>query len=227
MAEGCASDARADPVAGRCVQRARAARGLRRHSADRQPVERRAASLQRAAERPGHAARCGPGRDDAADDPARRGRRHAAAGDLPRLPGDERRLRRHALAEAARGRGAARSPRGPEGAAGRAIRPGARSRADARRRAAPARRHGSHHREFAALAGRADARARPRYRGAGPGRRRRGVPRTQCAGVRPRRAVAPRVAVQREPIFRRAVRGFRRGGPRARPERSHAKAHRL
>ncbi len=40
------------------------------------------------------------------------------------------------------------------------------------------------HREFAAFAGRADARARPRDRGACPGRRRRGIPRAQCAVVR-------------------------------------------
>ena len=49
----------------------------------------------------------------------------AGAGHLPRLPGDERGLRWHAVAAAARGAGASRSPRGQQPAAGTAVRPGA------------------------------------------------------------------------------------------------------
>ena len=63
--------------------------------------------------RPGHAARSAARRDDAAADPARDRGRRAGARRLPRFPGNERRLRRHALAARARSAGPSRASRGP------------------------------------------------------------------------------------------------------------------
>ena len=84
------------------------------------------------AERSGHAARPASRRDDAAADPARHRGGPAAVRDLPRLPGDERRVRRHALAEGAGRAGHARSPRGQGAAARRPVRAGARGGTRAR-----------------------------------------------------------------------------------------------
>ncbi len=90
----------------------RLARFAPRTAVHGQPLERRAASLPGRAERGGHAPRSASRRDHPAADSARRRRRRAGARHLPRLPGDERRLRRHAVAAAA---GSARSPRPSRG----------------------------------------------------------------------------------------------------------------
>ena len=91
------------PVAGPAGPDRGAARACRRSAADRQCLERRAASLCRAGERLRHAARFASRCPDPAAHPAGRGKRRAGARCLPRLPGNERRLRRHALAEGPRG----------------------------------------------------------------------------------------------------------------------------
>ena len=170
---------------------------------------------------PRHAARSAPGRDDAAADSARDRGRRAGARHLPRVPGDERRLRRHAVAEAAGGAGLHRPPRGQDAAARGAVRAGARGDTGARRTAAQRwRARDRVARQFAALRRACSTLgAGSRSRGARAGRRHRGVPRQRRAALRARGAVASGVAGHEESIFAGAVRAF--GAGRA---RSHATA---
>ena len=140
----------------------------------------------------------------------RTGARH-----LPRLPGDERRLRRLAVAEAARRAGASRSSRGRRAAARGAVRSGARGAARARRACC-----GAWPAPIAFASIRCTARA---CASSAPGlaveaRAPDGVIEAfrvdaapqLCAGA----AVAPGVAAMQQSIFARAVRRVRRGLPR-------------
>ena len=115
----------------------------------------------------GHPARPGARRHHAAHDHRRRRCGPADPRHLPRLPGDQRRARRLAHAEAPGDPGQPRPPRGHEPADGRAVRAGARDRAGGGRPPAQDRGQPPHQGQFAALAGRRAPRAaarRPRPR---------------------------------------------------------------
>ena len=168
-------------------------------------------ALRRSAERSRHAARSASRRDDAAADPAGDRGGHAAARGLPRLPGDERRLRRHALAEGAGGaRACAITARTRSIRSRCSTRP--RTRWSSCRAASCTRIAGTdrvtvnslHSQGVQTLGDGLAVEARApdglieAFR----------VPRG--AGLRARGAVAPRVAGDEEPIFARAVRRVRR-----------------
>ena len=89
------------PANGDHVRYRNPARPAGRHHPDRQPVQRAAQLLWRPAARRGHPGGPGARWHHPAADPRRGRARGAAAGDLPRLPGAERRARRLAAPAAA------------------------------------------------------------------------------------------------------------------------------
>ena len=111
------------------------------------------------AERARHAARCRARCDHAAADSGGGDARRSGARHLPRLPGNERGLRRHAHQKLHEVPGYLDHRDDEIAAARRAVRPGARRRAGEGGLLRTLRRQRPHPREFAALAGRRAARA--------------------------------------------------------------------
>ncbi len=201
----------------------RGARSAARHdgwaSADRQPFQRRAASLRGRAESCGHGARCGARRDDPAADPARDRPRRAGVRDLPRRAGSERGAGRHPAPAGARGAGPARPSLAQDAGYRRQLFAVARHRDRRKRPAAPPDRRAHGDGELAARPGRRSTRAACPRRGVRRRRPGRGLHRARRAGLHLGAAVASRASRAREPDLDEAVRRLLRGLPRARARR--------